>query len=71
MGKLLSNRNPLKPRYKELMAKTKLSSKVIDICENCDHIPNAETKKSLKNIDQEKNLIKYESLEDFFNKMGI
>ena len=44
---------------------------LLDICEQSDHIPNAETRKSFKNIEEGKNLTKFESLEDFFKKMNI
>ena len=71
-----------KPQHKRLKAKAALLGKsmktlilealeAMDICEKSAHIPNAETKKSLKNIKDGKNLTEYESLEAFFKKMGI
>jgi hypothetical protein len=43
----------------------------IDICKKSEHITNAQTRKSLKNIEEGKNLTEYTSLQDFFKKMGI
>lgn len=43
----------------------------MDICEKSDHIPNKTTRKAIKDAKKGKNLTKYASLEDFFEKMGI
>lgn len=71
-----------KPQHKRLKAKAALLGKsmkalilealeTMDICEKSVHIPNKKTRKSLKNIDEGKNLTEFKSLEDFFKKMGI
>ncbi len=42
-----------------------------EACLHSTHIPNKETKKSLKNIEQGKNLIEIESLNAFAKKLGL
>jgi len=42
-----------------------------DACLQSNHYPNKETLKALKDIEEGKNLTKYESLEDFAKKLGL
>ena len=43
----------------------------INACQSSDHVPNKETKKAIKDAQEKKNLTQYESVEDFFKKMGF
>lgn len=40
-------------------------------CIYSDHYPNKETLKPIKNIEEDKNLTEYKSIDDLFNKMGL
>jgi antitoxin component of RelBE/YafQ-DinJ toxin-antitoxin module len=37
----------------------------------CNHMPNAETLKAIREVEERKGLIESKSLEDLFNELGI